>query len=1413
MNRKDSILGIDIGSISISVAELSREREIIKSGYIFHEGHVKERLGELLSGFDLQHVAGLAITSSSPDIFSTGGRYDSRVAIITAAKHFYGRPGSVLIIGGEKFGLASFDSEGNYKNYRSNTSCAAGTGSFLDQQARRLNLPDIQTFSCVAAGNTGNTPAIASRCAVFAKTDLIHAQQEGYSLAEICDGLCEGLARNVADTLFGDSKPAEPVVLAGGVALNGAVVRHLSSITGTDISVHSNSHLFGAIGASLLLLQDIESGAAVVNGVKCADEIFRNEERERRYHYDSLELKFSQYPDFSAMNSFLYRPVVNSHAPDVEVDVYSDISSRGEIDVYLGIDIGSTSTKAVITDAECGVLAGFYTRTSGRPLEAVQSILETIDHISSEYGCSFRFLGAGTTGSGRKFIGSIINADVALDEITAHARAAYMLDPEVDTIIEIGGQDAKFTTIKNGTVTFSIMNNVCAAGTGSFVEEQAKKLGCPLSEYSGLAEGVAAPLSSDRCTVFMERDLNHYMSEGFSRREVLASVLHSVRENYLTKVAIEKNIGEKIFFQGATAKNRALVAAFEQRLGKPIMVSKYCHLTGALGVALSLSDSGIRESAFRGVHLYKEAIPVRSEVCGLCTNSCKIRLAEVDGETAAFGFLCGRDYDTKKYVDRTTSGFDLIKERRKILSEKNIKETKHDFTVGIPAALHMFDELDLWKAFFAGLGIMTVSSESLRDGVRRGKAISGAEFCAPMSEMHGHVSYLAEKADYVFLPSFIERKSGEHGVRRTYCYYTQFAPSVISSCESVAGNGKILAPMLRTLSGTLSIKLQLYRMLKNIAGGEISFMQVSSSYDAARKKHKKSGEKLKELMGSRRRGDDVDVILLGRPYTVLSPSMNKGIPEIFGRLGTRVFFQDMIEVTADDKKEISGLLKAFHWRYASEILEAAEAAAKIDGLYPVLVTSFKCTPDSYAIEYFKKIMDVHNKPYLILQLDEHDSNVGYETRIEAGLRSFRNHYRSAAAYGGADYTSVNPAVSDDSAVLKGKTLLIPRWDSILGEFMCAVLQNGGIDARLVDESPESIQRSLSHNTGQCIPLNIIVQNAVEYVRNNGLDPASAVLWNIESRISCNLGMFPYYSKTLLESIGGGFEKMQVYTGNVTFADLSFRMALNMYLAYMFSGMIRRMVCRVRPYEKVKGNTDSVMKESIELIAEAFRSGQSPDDVLERVVSMFESIQTLPGARPKVAIFGDLYARDNDILNQDIIKVIEDNGGEAVTTPYSELIRIIADPYIKKWFREGDLLWAATSKVMKQAIGIFERRYFPFFNRILKEGPHVPLSSYDEVLSMFGLEVEHTGESMENILKIFTLIANYPDISLFVQTNPAFCCPSLVTEAMAGRIEKLTGVPIVTIEYDGTGGSKNDDIIPYLKFRRGSAPDRENVNCA
>ncbi|MFH2133148.1 MAG: acyl-CoA dehydratase activase [bacterium] len=1401
--KRRHILGIDIGSISISLAELDMDKNVIKTAYQFHNGDMKGRLRDLLKQFDLDCISHIAVSSATPDIIAHAGSFDSRICYITAARHFNERLGSILIVGGEKFSVILFNREGEYLNTRSNSSCAAGTGSFLDQQAVRLNLQGIEEFSAVAYRNTGPIPRIASRCAVFAKTDLIHAQQEGYSLESICDGLSYGLAKNIVDTLFTSGPPATPFLFCGGVSRNRAVARHIASLLDIDVIVDPHSHVYAAIGAGLNLIAE-KKGAVTAHPFMMPDtrDLIRVDRQPKSYGYAPLELKLSEYPDFSGFQRNLFQSSLFPSLTPVEVDLYLDLAGQKYYQTYLGLDIGSTSTKAVLLDEGKRILAGWYTRTSGRPVEAVQSIFHAISEMEQNHDVTFHFCGVGTTGSGRKFIGEIVGADLVLDEITAHARSAVELDADVDTIIEIGGQDAKFTTLKNGMVTFSIMNNVCAAGTGSFIEEQARKLGCPLDRYSDRAEGIRAPVTSDKCTVFMERDLNYYLSEGYSVNEALASALHAVRENYLSKVADENLIGNRIFFQGATAKNKALVAAFEQRLQKPIRVSRYCHLTGALGVAYHLSDEHLQETRFRGIALYRQRIPVRTEVCDICTNHCKIKTAVVNGQTLAFGFLCGRDYETRNYVAETRSGFNLIRERQKAFAFRKQAETEQAVRIGIPAALHLFYERHLWKKFFELLSFRVVTSEQLHSGVKDGKKLTGAEFCAPMTALHGHVSWLSDKADYIFLPNYMETKPKRTASRRQYCYYTQFAPAVVSQMNGENLENRILNPDIQTIKGTLHAKIELYKALKTIAP-HIHFLKVSTAYDRARAYFDRSLLRLKKRCQTAlsQGGDDISVVLLGRPYTVLSKAMNGNIPEIFDKLGVKALFQDMLTWDPRESEGIASLLKGVHWHFAAEILEASEIIAHRRGLYPVLITSFKCTPDAYVVEVFKNLLEARGKPYLILQLDEHDSSVGYETRIEAGIRAFRNHHQTEVEIPVNRRFHFDPVFLSGMDSLRGKTLLLPNFDEMPGRLLEAALRKEGIDARLLEEREDLLRQSARFNIGQCLPINVMVQACIDFIERNHLDPAKTVLWTIDSNISCNLGVMSYYFIKLLSSYGKGMEKVSVYAGEITYLDLSLKITLNAYFAYMFGGMLKKMGCKIRPYEDIRGSTDAAIKKAMDIFYRTFLNDTSKEDALKTVVEIFEAIPYTPSDRPKVAIFGDLYARDNDVFNQHLIQTIEENGGEVITTPYSDYMKMVAEPFIRKWIREGLYTSAAVAQILKTTLPILEKKYRTYFKKILREPDPKILVDPQKVLARFNVSMLHAGESLETILKIFTFINNYPDIALFVQTSPSLCCPSLVTEAMAKRIEMLTGVPVVSIEYDGTGGSKNDDIIPYLKYPR------------
>jgi predicted CoA-substrate-specific enzyme activase len=1399
MTPSGQVLGIDVGSVSLAVACLAPDRSILKTFYTFHQGKIAETLVSVLSGYPLELIDRLACTSSTPEIIGPALRYNNPLAVINGAGLVQGKIGSLLLVGGEKFGLFQFDSEGRYRRSKTNTSCAAGTGSFLDQQAFRLNLDGIEALAELAFFNRGEVPKIASRCAVFAKTDLSHAQQEGFSLAEICDGLCLGLARNILDTLFAGDRAAVPLVMSGGVALNRAVVRHLSDLIGLPIAVDAYSPLHGAIGAAVCLLQ--ESHTEGLLSIRQPADLIRTSSTRRTYYYPPLKATWSMNLESEHPDTYLFRSGQSDFQPRVEVERFKPISIEKSIAVFLGLDIGSTSTKAVLTKPNRQIVAGFYTRTAGRPLQAVQAIFEAIEDMALQQGVAFKFLGVGTTGSGRTFLGRIIGADRIIDEITAHARAAVELNPAVDTIIEIGGQDSKFTTLNNGMVTFSAMNTVCAAGTGSFIEEQASQLGCPLSEYSRRAEGAEAPLASDRCTVFMERDLNHYLNKGYSVDEILAAVLHAVRDNYLSKVAVVSRIGTCLSFQGATGRNKALVAAFEQKLGQPIFVSPYCHLTGALGTAYILAESSPLQSAFRGLELFKHPVPVKNEICGYCTNHCKIKLAHLSGQTVAYGFLCGRDYETRQFVNKNRSGFDLLRERSQAFHFKKTSSI-NGFTIGLPAALHLLEDLPFWEKFFDLLGLKTETSLGCGDGVSRGKSLTGAEFCAPITALHGHVAYLAERCDHIFLPVYLEARNKPQGSIRKYCYYTQYAPALVSRLGETISR-KCLVPLQDWQGGFFVGARRLYQTLRSI-DPNLSFLAVHSALQQAGAFFSEGQKRLQNLFQDFfPDNDQIGILLLGRPYTLFSPSMNKGIPDIFGSLGIRTFSQDMLALNEESSQPMAGLLQAFHWNYAAQILKASETIAARKGIYPVLITSFKCSPDSFVVEYFRRIMEERDKPYLILQLDEHDSSVGYETRIEAAVRAFSNHFRRKTRIPIRKIQKINSRIERR---INGKTLLIPNWDPVCCRLIAATLIRYGFDARVLEEERLVVQKSLRYNTGQCLPLNIIAQEFMDYIETHHLNPEKTLLWMGGSEIACNLRLFPYYIRSILDARGGGLEKAGIYVGNITFTDLSPRIGVEMYFAYMFGGFIRKIACRLRPYERVKGDTDQVVSEALQTATESFQGKRHRLEAARKISRMFQEIQVdRTRRRPQVAVFGDLYTRDNDVMNQDLISAIEQAGGEVVTTPYSDYLKMIAEPYLRRWWSERHYGEVLLNKTLLTMVHFLDRKYYRIFEPLLGS-PYPDYSpKAQDILSRFNLLMQHAGESMENLIKVFNLIRLYPRLSLFVQASPAFCCPSLVTEAMGRDIERQTGVPIVSITYDGTGSPKNEVIIPYIQYAARGLP--------
>jgi predicted nucleotide-binding protein (sugar kinase/HSP70/actin superfamily) len=578
---------------------------------------------------------------------------------------------------------------------------------------------------------------------------------------------------------------------------------------------------------------------------------------------------------------------------------------------------------------------------------------------------------------------------------------------------------------------------------------------------------------------------------------------------------------------------------------------------------------------------------------------------------------------------------------------------------------------------------------------------------------------------------------------------------------------------------------------------DLKLPEVTRALKIASLYGEKLGRQLKALYEEQTlNSGDVSVALLGRPYVVLSETLNKGIPDIFTGMGITAWYQDMLPIDVERDEALNQLLRKIPWHFAANILRAADQIGRTRDLYPVFITAFKCAPDSFILEYFKQLMHLYGKPYLIIQIDEHDSNVGYETRIEAALRSFRNHARRTASIPEPDLGSILPGVDTS---LDGKTMLLPNWDMFVSPLIVANLKRSGVDARVLETSELGIRKSMVHNTGQCLPINIIAQDFIDYMEKHRLDPARTILWMAEGKTACNLRQYPFYIKRILENYGNGMEKASVYSGEISHREMSVGVTYYAYFAYMLGGLFRKTACRIRPYELVPGQTDQVFEEVHTILLKALSGEQSIDSAINEGIEMVDSIPyDREQRKPLVAIFGDLYVRDNDIMNQDLIRDIEDAGGEVLVTPYHDYTKIVIENIFRRASQRGEHVETSMNRILLNVLKFMDDRHYKPFSKFLGPAPVIRPKVLEKHLKDFNIHLLHSGESYDNILKIFYIKENYPDVALFVQTNPSFCCPALITEAMTRRIREMTGVPIVTLTYDGTSERRNDSVVPYIR---------------
>ncbi|HYQ47758.1 MAG TPA: acyl-CoA dehydratase activase, partial [Thermodesulfovibrionales bacterium] len=750
-------IGLDAGSVAAKIVALDEEGQIAFRAYARHKGK------PLQISLDLVRHALSRLASAGQDcslsLTGSAGRLIGEILGISpvnevvahayATRKLYPRIKTIIELGGEDSKLIFLSEDSSAaRDFSMNSVCAAGTGSFLDQQAERLNL-SIEEFSDLSF-RSRKPPRIAGRCSVFAKSDMIHLQQIATPIEDIVAGLCFAVARNFKGSIARGRSLHHPVSFQGGVAANKGMVRAFREVFGIEeLFIPGEFALMGAIGAAL---KDKDTGKHNAFDLQALSEHIAT----------ARQIDKGLKPLIDAAGDFSQRHLHTTDATDgKQGKIFLPPVSSLPRKAYLGVDIGSISTNLAVIDENCIVLAKRYLMTAGRPIEAVKQGLE---EIGTEVGSEVEIAGVGTTGSGRYMIADYIGADIVKNEITAQATAAAYIDKDVDTIFEIGGQDSKYISLRNGVIVDFEMNKACAAGTGSFIEEQAEKLNISVKgSFQEAAFRAQSPCRlGERCTVFMENSLMANLQKGVAKEDLLSGLAYSIVQNYINRVVCKRRIGEKIFFQGGVAFNKAVVAAFENYLGKKVIVPEHHDVTGAIGMALiakkhrETASSVHGKSQFKGFDISRRPYEISSFECKGCPNVCEINRVRVEGEKdyLYYGGRCDK-YDIKKKASAELPDLFAFRDDmlwknqnayRILYASGDLKQKKTRGRIGIPYIFYFHDFLPYWSTLFWELGFeVEVSPRTGRDIIDLGNETILAETCFPVKAAHGHIAFLLGK--------------------------------------------------------------------------------------------------------------------------------------------------------------------------------------------------------------------------------------------------------------------------------------------------------------------------------------------------------------------------------------------------------------------------------------------------------------------------------------------------------------------------------------------------------------------------------------------------------------------------------------------------------------------------------------------
>ena len=916
-------LGIDIGTSTVKLLLTDENKIIITAWEALHHNQPSAALKKGIAAIHdfLTEEVAIGVTGadglSFHKVLKDSDFFEDVPAIVEGTKLLVPSAHSIMEIGsqGSRF-ITQID---QVPQFATNGHCAGGTGSFFEDQMSRLGL-SIEDYSKLVDQAT-SVPRLSGRCAVFAKTDIIHRQQEGVCTPDILLGLCYAMIKNYKATIVRDLLVDKPVAFCGGVTKNRGVIRAIKEV----FDLQENE----------LIISEYASFAGAAGAALHASGSFNRE----HLLWAADNMMESRHGSLPALPESTKNTLSDPTCTQVPVS--------GKC--ALGIDIGSTSTDLVIVGEHNELVDYQYLRTAGNPEAAVRKGLASIKERFGE----LVFQAVGVTGSGRERVGRMLGADAIRDEITAQAAGAAHCVPEVNTVFEIGGQDSKYIQIEDGRVVDFQMNKICAAGTGSFVEEQAARMGIPINEFGPLALTAKNPASlGERCTVFIETAIAAASAEGIAQNEIAAGLCYAIVKNYLHKVVGTKPVGNHIVLQGGVAYNPGIVAAFCAFYGERLIVNPYFSISGAFGVALLAKEANVgKKSSFAGYEFSRKTIHMDT-----------------------------RNEEVRKNIEFYHQADKLL------LDGYTGERDPRKKTVGVPFALMIHKFFPMANAFFTSLGYNVLLTKPTNDEtIRLSQENARGETCYPVKLIYGHMKQLIDaKVDYIFLPTIHTMKHELSHVEHNYgCVYMQTAAVSIGKALGLEEKGiTLLSPVFDLDFGKEAMASAMVGLGKILGIPKPFCAKALLAGAMAVRKHTNAVEKQgKQLLDSLKPEDKV-LVLITRNYGVSDPILNMGIPDLLLERGIKVITLSHLPGHALD---ISEEYPNLYWPFGQHILSGAKLIAHHPNLYAVYLTNHGCGPDSMLSHLFKKEMG--DKPYLQIEVDEHFSKVGVVTRIEAFLNS------------------------------------------------------------------------------------------------------------------------------------------------------------------------------------------------------------------------------------------------------------------------------------------------------------------------------------------------------------------------------------------------------------------------------------------